>query len=109
YLCRNGNARHAMAREVTSFRSRLFRHRPIYFPGTHNKALGRWANIVKREASDERQIVTGCCFQNLNGGGVNNLDGFHDVLETFLGSLKPNLVTHSNISKRAKKCVAVAS
>jgi hypothetical protein len=32
---------------------------PVNLTGTDDEALGRWTYIVKREARDESQIVTG--------------------------------------------------
>src|SRR6202158_5656448 len=84
----------------------LVQHR-INLTGTDDEALRRRAYIVKRKARDECQIVTGRWLQYLNIMGANDFNGFHEVIETMLGSLESDFVAQLNIAQRTEKSVTM--
>src|ERR1700739_2937006 len=70
-----------------SFAGELFVRRRLYFCGVDHEALGRRAYVVKREASQQGQVMTGCRLQYPNVGGGHNLNGFDAIVEGALSCM----------------------
>src|SRR4029077_9734248 len=77
------------------------------FPRPHDESLGRRTDKVKREAGDERQVVTAYRFQDPDVRGGDDFNGLHRVLETLIECLEPDFVTNLNIAQGPKVCVSV--
>src|ERR1700674_3322640 len=91
---------------LSLLRKLLVQHR-VNLTGADDEALRRRAYIVKRKARDECQIVTGRGLQYLDIIGGNDFNGFHEVIETMLGSLESDFVAQLNIAQRTEKSVTM--
>ncbi len=93
---------------IPSLLRKLLVQHPVKLTGTDDETLRRRAYKIKREASDECQIVAGRGFQYLNIIGGNDFNRLHEVLEATLCSIESDFVAQANMVERAEKSVAVA-
>jgi hypothetical protein len=89
-----------------SFCGLLLRHL-VNLTGTDDEALRRWTYIVKREAGEQGQVMTGRRFQHANVRGGNDFNRLDTVLEVAFSSLESNFVARANIVERTEKSVPV--